>query len=53
MTTRKCFVREASGATVISYGLSAGRISVVIITAVSTVGTNLNSKFQTSASVLK
>lgn len=56
MTTRNFisrFVKEESGATAIEYGLIAGLISVVIITAVTTVGTNLSSKFQTIASALK
>ena len=39
------FAKDESGATAIEYGLIAGLISVVIITAVTTVGTNLSSKF--------
>ena len=35
------FVKDESGATAIEYGLIAGLISVVIITAITTVGTNL------------
>ena len=47
------FVRDESGATAIEYGLIAGLIAVVIITAVTTVGTNLTSKFNTIATALK
>src|SRR5437879_1715685 len=38
------FLRDESGATAIEYGLIAALISVVIITAVKTVGTNLRSE---------
>lgn len=47
------FVRDNSGATAIEYGLIAGLIAVVIITAVTTVGTNLSGKFNTIATALK
>jgi pilus assembly protein Flp/PilA len=43
------FVRDESGATAIEYGLIAALIAVVIITAVTTVGTNLSSTFTTVA----
>ncbi len=46
-------VKDESGATAIEYGLIAGLISVVIITAVTTVGTNLSTKFTTIANALK
>ena len=39
------FRSDESGATAIEYGLIAALISVVIITAVTTVGTNLNTLF--------
>ena len=39
------FVKDESGATAIEYGLIAAGISVVIITAVNLVGTNLNEVF--------
>ena len=39
------FVKDESGATAIEYGLIAAGISVVIILAVQTVGTNLNTTF--------
>ncbi len=47
------FRQDQSGATAIEYGLIAGLISVVIITAITTVGTNLSAKFQTIANALK
>ncbi len=43
----KRFLRDESGATAIEYGLIVALIAVVIITAVTTVGTNLNSSFTT------
>ncbi|HEX5279028.1 MAG TPA: Flp family type IVb pilin [Micropepsaceae bacterium] len=49
----KKLVKDESGATAIEYGLIAGLISVVIITAVTTVGTNLTGKFNTIANALK
>jgi pilus assembly protein Flp/PilA len=39
------FVRDDSGATAIEYGLIAALISVVIVGALTAVGTNLNTKF--------
>ena len=39
------FAKDESGATAIEYGLIAALIAVVIITAVSTVGTNLKTTF--------
>ncbi len=47
------FARDESGATAIEYGLIAGLISVVIISAVTTLGTNVSNKFQTVADNLK
>ena len=47
------FVKDQSGATAIEYGLIAGLISVVIIGAVTAVGTNLSGKFNTIANALK
>jgi pilus assembly protein Flp/PilA len=41
----KRFVQDESGATAIEYGLIAALIAVVIITAVTTLGTNLSNKF--------
>jgi len=39
------FAHDDSGATAIEYGLIAGLIAVVIITAVTTLGTKLNNTF--------
>ena len=39
------FLKDESGATAIEYGLIAALISVVIVTALTTIGTNLNTKF--------
>jgi pilus assembly protein Flp/PilA len=47
------FVKDESGATAIEYGLIAALIAVVIITAVTTVGTNLEKKFNLVANGLK
>ncbi|MBV9330439.1 MAG: Flp family type IVb pilin [Alphaproteobacteria bacterium] len=43
------FLRDESGATAIEYGLIAALIAVVIITAVTSVGTNLSTTFTTVA----
>jgi pilus assembly protein Flp/PilA len=43
---------DTAGATAIEYGLIAALIAVAIITAVSLVGTNLNSTFNTVANAL-
>jgi pilus assembly protein Flp/PilA len=45
----KRFLRDESGATAIEYGLIAALIAVVIITAVTSVGTNLSTTFNTVA----
>jgi pilus assembly protein Flp/PilA len=47
------FVRDESGATAIEYGLIAALIAVVIITAVTSVGTKLSSTFSTIATNIK
>lgn len=41
------FAKDESGATAIEYGLIVALIAVVIITAVSTLGTKLNAAFTT------
>lgn len=41
----KSMITNESGATAIEYGLIAALISVVIITAVTAIGTNLGTKF--------
>ncbi len=47
------FIKNESGATAIEYGLIAALIAVVIITAVTTVGTNLSGTFTTVAGSIK
>lgn len=47
------FIHDEAGATAIEYGLIAGLISVVIITAVTTIGTNLSAKFTSISDALK
>jgi pilus assembly protein Flp/PilA len=47
------FLRDESGATAIEYGLIAALISVVIITAVKLVGTNLDATFNSVAAAVK
>ena len=46
------FVSDESGVTAIEYGLIAALIAVVIIGAVSTVGTNLSTTFSSVANSL-
>lgn len=46
------FLNDESGATAIEYGLIAALIAVVIITAVTLVGTNLSTTFTTIAGSL-
>jgi pilus assembly protein Flp/PilA len=41
----RAFVQDEEGATAIEYGLIAALIAVVIIGALSTIGTNLNTAF--------
>lgn len=43
------FVKDESGATAIEYGLIAAGISLAIIAAVNTLGTNLSGKFTSIA----
>jgi pilus assembly protein Flp/PilA len=47
------FVRDDSGATAIEYGLIAALISVVIILAITSVGSNLSTTFSNVASNLR
>jgi pilus assembly protein Flp/PilA len=47
------FVRDESGATAIEYGLIAALIAVVVITALTTIGTNLNTKLTTIGTSLR
>ena len=46
------FLKNESGATAIEYGLIAAGISVAIISVVTSLGTNLTSKFQVIADQL-
>jgi len=46
------FFKDEDGATAIEYGLIAALIAVAIITAVTAVGTNLNTTFSEVASAL-
>jgi pilus assembly protein Flp/PilA len=47
------FVRDESGATAIEYGLIAALIAVVVIGAVTAVGTGLSGTFQTVSGSVK
>jgi len=47
------FAKDQSGATAIEYGLIAAGISVAIIVAVNTLGTNLNTTFSSISTQLK
>jgi pilus assembly protein Flp/PilA len=47
------FVRDESGATAIEYGLIAALIAVVIITGLTSVGTNLTTKLASIATSLR
>jgi|SRR5215470_14078037 len=53
MSKISAFLRDESGATAIEYGLIAALISVVIITAVRTVGSNLTTTFTSVATAVK
>ncbi len=46
------FSADVSGVTAIEYGLIAGLIAVVIIAAVTTLGTNISNKFNVIAANL-
>ncbi|HLM11068.1 MAG TPA: Flp family type IVb pilin [Reyranella sp.] len=47
------FIRDDSGATAIEYGLIAGLIAVVVVTAITTIGTKLTNTFNNIANQLK
>ena len=47
------FLRDESAATAIEYGLIAAGISVAIIAVVNTLGSTLNTKFQSISTQLK
>ena len=47
------FVKDESGATAIEYGLIVALIAVVIISTVTTLGSNLNSSLSAAGSAIK
>jgi pilus assembly protein Flp/PilA len=47
------FLKDESGATAIEYGLIAALIAVVVISAVTAVGTNLKTKFNNISNAVK
>jgi pilus assembly protein Flp/PilA len=47
------FLKDEGGATAIEYGLIAGMIAVVIVGALTTVGSNLNTKLVAVGNSLK
>ena len=47
------FLKDESGATAIEYGLIAALIAVVIVTAVTTIGTKLNTSFGNVGNAIK
>ena len=47
------FLRNDSGATAIEYAIIAGMLSIVIVTAVTAVGTSVNTMFTSVATGLK
>lgn len=53
MIVLKSFLANKSGATAIEYGLIAALIAVVIITALTSIGTNLATDFAAVASGLR
>ena len=53
MNTVVRFIKNESGATAIEYGLIAALIAVVVIGAVTAVGTGLSSTFQTVSGSVK
>ena len=53
MLALRRFLKNKSGATAIEYGLIAALVGVVIITAVTTLGTKLDSTFTAVSAALK
>ena len=47
------FIKDESGATAIEYGLIAALIAVALIAGASTLGTNLNTTFNTIGTTIK
>ena len=52
LTAITTFIRDEEGATAVEYGLMAALIAAVIIAAVTSIGTNLTSVFNSVASKL-
>jgi pilus assembly protein Flp/PilA len=53
MTTFLRYFRDATGATAIEYGLISALIAIVIITAITSVGTHLSTTFTTVSGKIK
>jgi len=53
MEKMKRFLKDEEGVTAIEYGLIAALIAVIIIGALTTIGTNMNAKFTTVGNALK
>jgi pilus assembly protein Flp/PilA len=53
MTRIFAFLRDESGATAIEYGLIAALIALVIIAAITSVGTSLQATFNSVATAVK
>jgi pilus assembly protein Flp/PilA len=53
MEKMKRFLKDEEGVTAIEYGLIAALIAVIIIGALTTIGTNLLGKFTTIGTALK
>ena len=53
MNIVKSFLKDESGATAIEYGLIAALIAVVIVGAVTTIGTKLNTSFGNVGNAIK
>jgi pilus assembly protein Flp/PilA len=53
MVLLRAFLNNERGATAIEYGLIAASISIAIIVAVTTVGSNLNTTFTNVSNALK
>ena len=53
MTRILAFLRDESGATAIEYGLIAALIALVIIAAITSVGTSLQATFNSVATAVK
>jgi pilus assembly protein Flp/PilA len=53
MEKMKRFLKDEEGVTAIEYGLIAALIAIIIIGALTTIGTNLLAKFTTIGTALK